>query len=146
MNTYRCLHLQVQKFYDMICHIQCCKCCLFLYGLLFKVEICFWRSRHWISNNFQGWIVLNYHNIVIFTSSHYFAKCNIIKGIFRMMLRNDIEAPKLGQKVTQRFLPFLFVAIVRVTNVIFANVWSLKIIYSMEKNDDIKKSLLQNSL
>ena len=37
------------KFYDIICHIQCCKCCLFLWRVLFKVVNCVWRSRPWIS-------------------------------------------------------------------------------------------------
>ena len=37
------------KFYDIICHIQCCKCCLFLWRVLFKVVTCVWRSCPWTS-------------------------------------------------------------------------------------------------
>ena len=78
-------YLHATSFYDRICLIQCCKCCLFIHKVLFKVvdirlkvsslNIPFSRSR------FQGWIVTKYHNILTILTSWLLAKVQTEKGI-----------------------------------------------------------------
>ena len=73
------------KFYDIICHIQCCKCCLFLYNVLFKVVNCVWRSRPWISATSKVESFLNIaHTRITLVISWLFANV-LIKGILLLI-------------------------------------------------------------